>query len=98
MTAILRERASYHDREPPQDAALIRCLKAWRKLSGDRQVLPGGFGAFPFTAVRSWAEVEGLDRESLDLLSDALDYADSERMRLIAAKAALNAPRGKDRS
>jgi len=98
MLAILRERASYSAREPIQDPALARCIRVWRYLAGDRAIGVGARGTIPFTALRVWAEHDGLDRESTMILYDAILYADGERMRLAAAKAALENMRGKDRS
>lgn len=98
MRMILLERARYNETEPPQDPALVRCVKAYRDLVGERQIVPGGIASIPYRAVMQWAADEGLDHEAARIVFDVLQRVENERLRLEAAKAALAGARGGNRS
>ena len=65
--------------EPEQDSAMGLCLHAWRDLSTERAIGPGGVGPIPESKCREWARWHGLDRESAFVLWAVICRLDRDR-------------------
>ena len=82
---MLRDRARLYAGKPPEDDALLLCVRAWQDLETCRSV-GMAVGPIPWTAVQEWALASGLDRDSTRLLHDVIRYVDGERARIERAK------------
>lgn len=71
--------------EPPRDAAMVLCLRAWNDLETCRSI-GMGLGPIPVTAILQWCAAEGLDREATQVIRDVIRMADSQFMEQQASR------------
>lgn len=64
---------------PDNNEAVRLCVNAWHQLDGSRHVSMGGTLAIPYEALVTWCEVNGLDREALELVWTVLHTLDNDR-------------------
>lgn len=64
---------------PDNNEALRLCVNAWHQLDASRHVGLGPAGAIPYDSLVIWAEVNHLDRASLDLVWTVVHHLDGER-------------------
>lgn len=64
---------------PDNNEAVRLCVNAWHQLDADRHIGFGGAASIPYTALVTWAEVNRLDRDSLDLVWSVINLLDNER-------------------
>lgn len=76
-------------KKPPEDEAVLLCVRCWHALSSERQIVSGAVGSIPWRAVNEWGIEHGLDRESRQLLHAVIDHVEHERIRKLNAHAAL---------
>ena len=64
---------------PDNNEAVRLCVNAWHQLDSARPLGFGAAGAIPYPALVTWAEVNHLDRDNLNLLWSVLHHLDNER-------------------
>lgn len=64
---------------PDTNEAVRLCVNAWHQLDASRHVGFGPAGAIPYEALVVWAEVNHLDRDSLDLVWTVIHELDKDR-------------------
>ncbi len=64
---------------PDNNEAVRLCVNAWHQLDADRPVSFAGTLAIPYTALVTWSEVNGLDRQALEIVWSVLHHLDNER-------------------
>lgn len=74
---------------PDNNEAVRLCVNAWHQLGADRPLGFAGAGSIPYTALVTWAEVNHLDRESLDLVWSVIHHLDNDRAARIESERKL---------
>ena len=59
-------------------------LEVWQELDSTRQIGMFGAGKIPLDKVYIWAVVNGLDRELMQMVADAIRYLDAQRLERMA--------------
>ncbi len=67
------------DTHPPMDYAASRVRAAWSDLNSCR-VNGMGLGAIPWTAVISWCDFHGFDREATETIASVIMQLDRDLM------------------
>lgn len=80
---------------PDNNEAVRLCVNAWHQLDASRHLGFSGAGAIPYEAIVTWAGVNHLDRESLDLVWSVIHYLDKERIARIDSERNLKGKKGK---
>ncbi len=81
---ILRD--EWNAKRPPFDRVMSLVLDAWNTLDSCRGI-GMDVGAIPYTAILAWCDRRKyLDDELTDMIADAINHLDAERMRTRAAK------------
>jgi hypothetical protein len=77
--------ATILDQEPERDVASGVCINAWCDL-GTCRAIGMAVGPIPWTAIVTWCEVHGLDRETTGLISTVIRMVDNDRAEAAEAK------------